>query len=105
MLVRQDITARGSRMSKVYVEAETVVINTIKLKSSSFSVITLETLETGVTILRLKQGLDEMAVPLLPEELGILLTKFGNSIVDGRVEELRRLEEHHLELEERKISG
>lgn len=76
----------------------------VRLKSSDFSTISLETLDTGVTLLTIeKVGEIEVTVSLLPEELGILLVSFGNSIVKGREEEVERLKEYQLEIEKRKV--
>ena len=78
---------------------------TVRLKSSDFSTISLETLETGVTLLTIeKVGGTEVTVSLLPEELGILLVSFGNSITKGRDEEVERLKEHQLKMEKRKLN-
>lgn len=75
----------------------------VKLKSSDFSTISLETIDSGVTLLTIKQvGGGEVSASLLPEELGMLLVSFGNSIVSGRIEEVERLKEHQLKMEKRR---
>jgi len=76
----------------------------IKLRSASFSLITLETIESGLTNLTIQRAGESITVSLYPEELGILLTSFGNKISEGRVEEVKRLQEHTLMKEKRKES-
>jgi len=46
---------------------------------------------------------EQLTCSLLPEELGILLVTFGNSIVRGREEEVERLKEYQLKMEKRKV--
>jgi len=75
----------------------------IRLKTTAFSIILLETLDTGVTIMTVKDGEKTIEVPLLPEELGMLMIGYGNSVTEGRAEELERLKEHNLMVEKRKI--
>jgi len=61
-------------------------------------------LDTGVTLLSVeKVGGEGLTCSLLPEELGILLVTFGNSIVKGREEEVERLKEYQLKMEKRKV--
>ena len=74
----------------------------IRLKTASFSVVTLEVLDTGATEMVVEAGGSTAVVQLLPEELGMLLTEWGNSMSDGRAEEVGRMQEHILRVEKRK---
>ena len=71
-----------------------------KIKTADFSTLSLTVLSNGSTELKLEViGRDPVTIKLLPEELGILLTSFGNSIVKGRENKRERLKEFLLKVE------
>ncbi len=68
----------------------------IKLRSSTFATVKLYTDQYGVTELSIQNYDSSASVFLTADELGILMTKFGNGITEGRSMEKRRREQADL---------
>ena len=76
----------------------------IKLRSSTFATVKINVDQYGVTELSIQNYDSSASVFLTADELGILLTSFGNSIAQGRSMERRRREQADL-IREKKRGG